>query len=284
MIVVTGATGKLGRLAVEELLKKTPPGALAAVVRAPEKAADLAARGVQIRQGDYARPETLVSALAGAEKVLFISSNEVGQRTAQHAAVIDAARRAAPRLLAYTSLLHADTSRMGLAAEHKATEAAIRASGLPFVFLRNGWYLENYTENLAPALQHGAILGSAGSGRVAAATRADYAAAAAAVITGAGHEGEIYELAGDVAFTMAELAAEVSRQAGKPVAYRDLPEAEYAAALVAAGLPKPVADMFADSDVGITRGELDDASGDLRRLIGRPTTPLAAAVAAALGK
>lgn len=284
MIVVTGATGKLGRLAVEELLKKTPPGALAAVVRAPEKAADLAARGVQIRQGDYARPETLVSALAGAEKVLFISSNEVGQRTAQHAAVIDAARRAAPRLLAYTSLLHADTSRMGLAAEHKATEAAIRASGLPFVFLRNGWYLENYTENLAPALQHGAILGSAGSGRVAAATRADYAAAAAAVITGAGHEGKTYELAGDVAFTMAELAAEVSRQAGKPVAYRDLPEAEYAAALVAAGLPKPVADMFADSDVGITRGELDDASGDLRRLIGRPTTPLAAAVAAALGK
>lgn len=284
MIVVTGATGKLGRLAIEELLKRTPPGALAAVVRAPEKAADLAARGVQIRQGDYARPETLVSALAGAEQVLFISSNEVGQRTAQHAAVIDAARRAAPRLLAYTSLLHADTSRMGLAAEHKATEAAIRASGLPFAFLRNGWYLENYTENLAPALQHGAILGSAGSGRVAAATRADYAAAAAAVITGAGHEGKTYELAGDVAFTMAELAAEVSRQAGKPVAYRDLPEAEYAAALVAAGLPKPVADMFADSDVGITRGELDDASGDLRRLIGRPTTPLAAAVAAALGK
>lgn len=284
MIVVTGATGKLGRLAIEELLKRTPPGALAAVVRAPEKAADLAARGVQIRQGDYARPETLVSALAGAEKVLFISSNEVGKRTAQHAAVVEAARRAAPRLLAYTSLLHADTSRMGLAAEHKATEAAIRASGLPFAFLRNGWYLENYTENLAPALQHGAILGSAGSGRIAAATRADYAAAAAAVITGAGHEGKTYELAGDVAFTMAELAAEVSRQAGKPVAYRDLPEAEYAAALVAAGLPKPVADMFADSDVGITRGELDDASGDLRRLIGRPTTPLAAAVAAALGK
>lgn len=284
MIVVTGATGKLGRLAIEELLKRTPPGALAAVVRTPEKAADLAARGVQIRQGDYARPETLVSALAGAEQVLFISSNEVGKRTAQHAAVVEAARRAAPRLLAYTSLLHADTSRMGLAAEHKATEAALRASGLPFVFLRNGWYLENYTENLAPALQHGAILGSAGSGRIAAATRADYAAAAAAVITGAGHEGKTYELAGDVAFTMAELAAEVSRQAGKPVAYRDLPEAEYAAALVAAGLPEPVAGMFADSDVGITRGELDDAGGDLRRLIGRPTTPLAAAIAAALGK
>ncbi len=283
MIVVTGATGKLGRLAIEELLKRTPPGALAAVVRTPEKAADLAARGVQIRQGDYARPETLVSALAGAEQVLFISSNEVGKRTAQHAAVVEAARRAAPRLLAYTSLLHADTSRMGLAAEHKATEAALRASGLPFVFLRNGWYLENYTENLAPALQHGAILGSAGSGRIAAATRADYAAAAAAVITGAGHEGKTYELAGDVAFTMAELAAEVSRQAGKPVAYRDLPEAEYAAALVAAGLPEPVAGMFADSDVGITRGELDDAGGDLRRLIGRPTTPLAAAIAAALG-
>ena len=152
MIVVTGATGKLGRLVVEELLKKLPPRELAVVVRTPAKAADLAARGVEVRQGDYARPETLVPALAGAEKILLISSSEVGRRTAQHAAVIDAARTAAPRLLAYTSLLHADTARMGLAAEHKATEAAIRASGLPFVFLRNGWYLENYTENLAPAL------------------------------------------------------------------------------------------------------------------------------------
>ncbi len=284
MIVVTAATGKLGRHVVEELLKKVPPRELAVVVRTPGKAADLAARGVQVREGDYARPETLLPALAGAEKVLLISSSEVGKRTAQHAAVIDAAKRARPRLLAYTSLLHADTSRMGLAVEHRATEAALRASGLPIVILRNGWYLENYTENLAPALQHGAILGSAGSGRVAAASRADYAAAAAAVLTGAGHEGRTYELAGDVAFTMAELAAEVARQAGKPIAYRDLPEAEYSAALVGAGLPKPVADLLADSDRGIARGELEDSSGDLRRLIGRPTTPLASAIAAALGR
>lgn len=284
MIVVTGATGKLGRHVVEELLKKTAPGELAVVVRTPEKAADLAARGVQVRQGDYARPETLVPGLAGAEKVLLISSNEVGKRTAQHAAVIDAARRAGARLLAYTSLLHADTSRMALASEHKATEAAIRASGLPFVLLRNGWYLENYTENLGSALQRGAILGSAGSGRVAAASRADYAAAAAAALTGTGHENRTYELAGDVAFTLPELSAEASRQAGKPVAYRDLPVAEYSAALVGAGLPKPVADLYADSDLGIARGELDDSSGDLHRLIGRPTTPLARAIAAALGR
>jgi NAD(P)H dehydrogenase (quinone) len=284
MIVVTAATGKLGRHVVEELLKKIPPGEIAVAVRNPDKAGDLAARGIQVRRGDYSRPETLAPALSGAEKVLLISSSEVGRRTPQHAAVIEAAKRSGARLLAYTSLLRADTARMLLAAEHRETEALIRASGLPFVLLRNGWYLENYTENLAPALQHGAILGSADAGRIAAAARGDYAAAAAAVLTGAGHENKVYELAGDVPFTMAELAAEVSRQAEKPVAYQDLPVEQYSAALVAAGLPKAVADVYADSDLGIVRGELDDASGDLRRLIGRPTTPLARAVAAALGR
>jgi NAD(P)H dehydrogenase (quinone) len=281
MILVTAATGKLGRLVVEELLKKVPASQVAVGVRNTAKAADFAARGVQVRQADYSRPETLGAALAGVEKVLLISSNEVGQRAVQHQAVIAAAKKAGVRLLAYTSILHADHTRMALAGEHKATEEAIRASGLPFVFLRNGWYFENYTENLGPALAHGALVGSAGEGRVAAATRADYAAAAAVVLTMPGQENKVYELAGDAPFTMAELAAEVSRQAGKPIAYNNLSAQQYQGVLVGAGVPGPFAEILADSDVGASRGELNDSSGDLRRLIGRPTTPLADAVAVA---
>jgi NAD(P)H dehydrogenase (quinone) len=284
MIVVTGATGKLGRLVVEGLLKKVPAREIAAAVRSPAKAEALASRGVAIRRADYSKPETLATALAGAEKVLLVSSSEVGQRTAQHAAVVDAAKRAGVRLLAYTSVLHGDASKLALAAEHQATESAIRASGLPWVFLRNGWYVENYTGNLGPALQHGAIVGSAGDGRIAAAARADYAEAAVAVLTSPGHERKAYELAGDRPFTMAELAAEVSRQVGKAIAYRDLPPEQYKAVLTGAGVPGPYAELLVDSDLGIAKGELDDSSGDLRRLIGRPTTPLADAVAAALGR
>ena len=281
MIVVTGASGHLGRLVIDALLAKLPARTLVAAVRDPEKVKDLSARGVEVRRADYSRPETLGPALSGAEKVLLVSSSELGKRAVQHLAVIQAAKSAGVRLLAYTSILRAPTSAIGLAREHKETEEAIRASGLPHVFLRNGWYLENYTENLAPALQHGAIAGSAGQGRIAAAARADYAAAAAAVLTGAG-EKEAYELAGDAPFTLAELAAEVSRQAGKPIAYRDLPPAEYRAVLTGAGLPGPVADMLVDSDLSAARGALDDSTGELRRLIGRPTTSLAAAVRAAL--
>lgn len=282
MILVTAATGKLGRLVVSGLLEKVPAKDLAIAVRDPNKAADLAARGVQVRQADYSKPETLGPALKGVDTVLLISSSEVGQRTRQHQAVVDAAKKAGVRLLAYTSVLHADTSGLALATEHKATEEAIRASGLPFVFLRNGWYTENYTENLAPALAHGAIIGSSGEGRVAAATRADYAAAAVAVLTSQGHENKVYELAGDTAFTATELAAEVSRQSGKSVLYKDLPQADYARALVGVGVPAPFAEILADSDAGAARGELNDSSGDLRRLIGRPTTPLAQSVAAAV--
>jgi NAD(P)H dehydrogenase (quinone) len=283
MIAVTGGTGHLGRLVVESLLEKVPAREIAAVVRNPDKAKDLAARGVQVRRGDYSKPETLRTALAGAEKLLLISSSEVGQRTRQHAAVVNAAKAAGVRLLAYTSILRAETSKLALAAEHQATEAEIRASGLPYVLLRNGWYLENYTEHLAPALEHGVIVGSADGGRIAAAARADYAEAAVAVLTGMA-EKAVYELAGDNPFTMAELAAEVSRQAGKPIAYRDLPPEQYRAVLTGAGLPVPVADIYVDADVHAARGELDDSTGELRRLIGRPTTPLAAAVRAALGR
>jgi NAD(P)H dehydrogenase (quinone) len=283
MIVVTGATGHLGRLVVESLLQKLPAREIVAAVRTPDKARDLAARGVEVRRADYSRPETLAPALAGAEKVLLVSSSEVGQRARQHSAVVQAAKTAGVKLLAYTSVLRAETSRLALAAEHRETEAAIRASGLPHVLLRNGWYLENYTENLAPALQHGALAGCADGGRIAAAARADYAAAAVAVLTGK-VEKSTFELAGDQPFTKAELAAEVSRQSGKIVVYRDLAPEQFRAVLTGAGLPGPVADIYVDADLQIAKGDLDDSTGELRRLIGRPTTSLAAAVRAALGR
>jgi NAD(P)H dehydrogenase (quinone) len=283
MIAVTGATGPFGRIAIENLLERgIAPGQIVAWARNPEKAAELAARGVQVRQADYSRPETLVAALQGVEKLLFVSGSEAGQRIPQHQNVVDAARQAGVRLIAYTSIVNADTTSMLLAAEHKATEEMIRQSGIPFVFLRNNWYLENYTGNLASTVEHGVLLGSADDGRLNAATRADLAAAAAEVIAGEGHEGRIYELGGDVAFTLPELAETISRESGKPVAYRNLPEAAYAEALVGFGLPEGFARILADSDRGIARGELFTDSGDLARLLGRPTTTPAEAVAAAL--
>ncbi|WP_239333750.1 SDR family oxidoreductase [Frankia sp. CiP3] len=282
MITVTGATGHLGRLVIEELLERgVPADDVVAAVRGPEKAADLAARGVQVREADYTRPETLATALAGTDRLLLISSNEVGQRAAQHRNIVDAAVAAGVGRIAYTSILNADTTGLALATEHKATESIIRGSGLPFVFLRNGWYIENYTDNLAPALEHGVLLGAAGDGRIAGATRADFAAAAAAVLLGAGQAGAVYELGGDEPFTMTELAAEVSRQSGRTVVYQNLPAQEYTKALVDVGVPEAFASLLADSDLGIGRGELTTDSGDLRRLLGRPTTSLADAVAVA---
>jgi NAD(P)H dehydrogenase (quinone) len=283
MIVVTGATGHLGRHVVAELLKRVPASEIAVAARNPEKAtADFGGRGIQIRLGDYGKPQTLGHALEGATRVLLISSSELGKRAAQHEAVIDAAKQAKVSLLVYTSILRADTNKMKLATEHQATEARIRSSGLPFTFLRNGWYVENYTEHLASALEHGVMAGSAGDGRIAAAARADYAAAAAAVLASDGHANKAYELAADASFTMPELAAEVSRVSGKTVAYKDLPVADYASMLVGFGLPEVAASVAADADSGITRGELDDASHTLSRLIGRPTTLWKDAVAAAL--
>ena len=283
MIVVTGATGQLGRLVIHSLLRRVPADGIVAAVRHPDKAADLAALGVQVRQADYDRPATLAAALAGAERLLLISSSEIGKRVSQHQAVIDAARAQGVGLLAYTSLLHADTSRLGLATEHRQTEAAIAASGLPAVVLRNGWYTENYTGGIPAALAHGVLLGSAGQGRIASAARADYADAAAAVLLAdASPAGRVYELAGDQAYTLAGLAAEISRQSGKTVVYRDLPQAQYKAALEQAGLPGPVAEVISDSDAGAAQDALFDDSRQLSALIGRPTTPMAQTVAAQL--
>ncbi|MFH8514789.1 SDR family oxidoreductase [Streptomyces gelaticus] len=281
-IVVTGATGELGRLVVEQLLATVPASEIAAVVRNGEKAAPLAARGVELRVADYDRPESLQNVFRAGDRVLLISGSEVGRRVPQHTAVIDAAEAAGVAQLAYTGILGGPDADFRLAAEHKATEQLILDSGLPHTFLRNGWYTENYTANLAPVLAHGAVVANAGDGRVASATRADYAAAAAAVLTGEGHIGAAYELSGDVAWSLAEYAAEISKATGKEITYRNVPAAVHQEILVGAGVPEFFAEILVDVDEAIKRGLLAATSGDLARLIGRPTTPLARTVAAAV--
>ncbi|KAB0670335.1 SDR family oxidoreductase [Oryzomonas sagensis] len=282
MIVITGATGQLGRLVVAALLKKIPATDIVAAVRNVDKAKDLAALGVQVRHGDYSQPATWDGALKGADKLLLISSSEIGQRAAQHKTVIDAAKRAGVKFLAYTSVLHADTSVLGLAGEHRETEALLRASGIPFALLRNGWYTENYTAGVPAALQLGAVYGCAGDGLISSAARADYAEAAAAVLTADNQAGRVYELAGDTAYTLTELAAEVSRRSGTAIGYVNLSEADYKGALLKAGLPEVVAELLANSDSGAAKGALFDDGRQLGKLIGRATTPLATSVAAAL--
>ncbi|QAY94902.1 NAD(P)-dependent oxidoreductase [Methylovirgula ligni] len=279
-IAITGASGHLGRLVIAKLKEKVPAADVIALARTPAKAADL---GVAGREADYTKPETLARALAGVETLLLVSSSEIGQRAAQHRNVIDAAKASGVKRIVYTSVLHADTSPLGLAAEHLATEADLKASGVPFTILRNGWYTENYTAAIPGALATGAFIGSAGDGKISSAARADYAEAAAVVLTGSGHEGKTYELAGDSFYTLADLAAEVSRQTGRTIPYKNLPEADYAAALLSAGLPEFVAKLLADSDIGAAKGALFDTGHQLSGLIGRPTVPLATTIAAALG-
>lgn len=282
MIVITGATGQLGRLIITSLLEKVPAASIVAAVRNVEKAKDIAALGVQVRQADYNQPASWDAALQGATKVLLISSSEIGQRTQQHRVVIDAAKREGVKLLAYTSVLHADTSALGLAGEHRETEAAIHASGLPFVLLRNGWYTENYAMGIPTALSLGAVYGCAGDGRISSAARADYAEAAAVVLTSDNQAGKVYELAGDNTYTLSEFAAEISRQSGKAINYVNLPEVEYKKALLGAGLPEPIAELLANSDTGVSKGALFDEGKQLSKLIGRTTTPLETTVKVAL--
>ena len=282
MIVVTGASGQLGRLVIHSLLKRIPASQIVAAVRNPASVADLAQLGVQVRQADYSQPASLSTAFAGAQKLLLISSSEVGQRVAQHAAVITAAKQAGVELLAYTSLLRADSSPLGLAAEHQQTEQLIRNSGLAHVILRNGWYTENYLAAIPAALAHGVLLGSAGEGRIASAARADYAEAAAVVLTTTQPANVIYELAGDEAYTLSQLAAEVSRVSGKSVVYQDLPEADYRAALLGVGLPEGLASLLADSDRGASQDWLFDDSHQLSALIARPTIAWRSLVAEAV--
>ncbi|MBV1937833.1 SDR family oxidoreductase [Streptomyces sp. BV286] len=280
-IVVTGATGHLGRLVVEGLLEKVPAEGITAVVRNEEKAADLAARGVKIAVADYNAPETFDSVFSAGDRVLLISGNEFDKgRVGQHRIVLDAAKAAGVALLAYTSA--PGSLSAALADDHRGTEEAILASGVTYALLRNGWYNENYTENLAPVLEYGAVVQAAGEGRVSSASRADYAAAAVAVLTGEGHENKTYELGGDTAWGFAEYAAEVAKASGKEIVYNSVPVEAYTGILTGAGLPGPLAAILAGVDASIEKGELVVTSGDLSRLTGRPTTPIAESVAAAL--
>jgi len=282
MIAITGATGQLGQHVIEELLKTVPASQIVAIVRNPAKADALSQRGIVVRQADYTDQAASTTALNGVDKLLLISSSEVGQRAVQHQNVINAAKAAGVKFIAYTSLLHADRSPLGLHVEHVETENTLAASGVPYALLRNGWYTENYLASAPPALEHGVFIGAAGEGKIASATRADYAAAAAKVISEEGHAGKVYELAGDNAWTLSELAAELSKQSGKPVTYQNLSEADYAAALKGGGLPAGQAEMRPDSDTGASKGGLFDDSRTLSKLIGRPTTSLAESVKAIL--
>ncbi|HEX2863184.1 MAG TPA: NAD(P)H-binding protein [Deinococcales bacterium] len=285
MIGVTAATGRLGRLVVQALLDRgARPGEVVALARDPGKAADLAAPGVQVQHADYFEPESLRAAFRGLDRLLLISSGDLRDRVTQHRHAIDAAREANVGLIAYTSILNAGTTAMLLAADHQVTEQLIRDSGLPFAFLRNGWYTETYTDGLAGTLERGALAGAAGDGRFTPAARRDYAEAAAAVLLAGGPAGTAFELGGDEAVTLPGLAAEMARLSGRPVAYRNLAPGDFAALLAAAGLPEGGAAVIADSDVALGRGDLFTTSGDLRRLIGRPTTPVGETIREALAR
>lgn len=283
-IVVTGATGQLGRLTIEALLRRGIPAPdIIATGRDIARIKDLADRGVTVRRADFADTGSLAEAFAGADRLLLISASvPVAERVANHRRVIDAAASAGVSLVAYTSTTHADTATTVIGATHSETEEYLRDRGIPSVLLRNSWYLENYTGQLPQILQNGAVVGAAGEGRISGASRADYAEAAAAVLTTEGHTGAVYELGGDVSFTLTELAAAISTAAGEQVTYADLPVPDFAQVLTTAGLPAELAEVLADADRGMSRGEMYTDSGDLRRLIGRPPVTLAEALAAAL--
>jgi NAD(P)H dehydrogenase (quinone) len=278
-IGITGATGQLGRIVVEKLKTKIAAENIVALVRNPQKAVELS---VEAKSFDYTKPESLADSLKGIDSLLLISGNEIGQRTVQHANVINTAKQAGVKWIVYTSLLHADKSTLSLAEEHLATEIKLKESGIPFTILRNGWYTENYTGSVKGAVAAGAFIGSAGSGKISSAARADFAEAAAVVLTTNGHIGKVYELAGDESYTLSDLAAEISRQTGKNIPYNNLPEAEYAKILVSFGLPEGLASAIAGWDTSASKNDLFDNTKQLSAFIGRPTTPLAKVVADAL--
>ena len=278
-IAITGATGQLGTLVIRHLRAKAPLAQIIALARTPAKVGNL---GVQVRQADYDQTRTLDAALVGVDTLLLISGSDVGQRIAQHGNVVEAAKKVGVKHLVYTSVLHADTSPLGVADEHRATEVAIKDAGIPFTFLRNAWYVENQTRLIPLALASGAWLGSAKEARFSSAPRSDYAEATAAVLAGERHAGKTYELGSDDPFTLGDLAAEVSRQTGKTIPYQDLPQAEYAAALQRAGVNPWFAQALSNSEALAIEGALFDDSRQLSALLGRPTTPLSASVAAAL--
>ncbi len=280
-IVVTGATGHLGRLVVESLISRgVAPGEIVATGRDAERLATLEDLGVRTAVADYTDSAALDAAFQGAGTVLLVSGSEAGQRVDQHANAVAAAERAGVGLLGYTSIAHADTAQHHLAAEHRETERVIRESGVPFTFLRNSWYLENYLAQVPGYLEHG-VVGAAGEGRISAATRADYADAAAAALLDPTSPGRTYELGG-ASFTLAELAETVAAASGRAVGHTEVSPEQLTGILVGAGLPRPYAEALVSADLGIARGELEVTSGDLERLIGRTPTSLRDAVDAAL--
>ena len=278
-IGVTGATGQLGTLVINELKKRIPNDEIVALVRSPEKATKL---GVEIRKFDYSNRDGLTDSLKGIDRLLLISSNEIGQRAKQHLNVIESAWKNGVKWIVYTSLLRADNSSLSLAAEHHTTEQAIIDSGIDYTILRNGWYTENYANTIKGAVDGGAYIGSASNGRISSASRADYAEAAAVVITNESHKGKIYELAGDDSYTLHDLAAEVSKQSGKKIPYKNMTEGEYIEALKRFNVPGPLAEAIAGWDISASKDDLYDDSNQLSQLIGRPTTPLSESVREAL--
>lgn len=279
-IAITGASGQLGRIAISHLKTLTDPAGILALVRDPARVADL---GVSARAFDYTRPERMAEALAGVTTLALISSSDFNDRVGQHRNVISAAKAAGVERILYTSILKADRSRLLIAADHRATEEIIAASGIPATILRHGWYTENWTATLGGAIAGGALIGAAGTARFTPATRADYAQALAVAAADPGQAGQIHELAGDEGFTMADLAAEVSRQSGKALPYTDLPGEVCQGILESFGLPKGFAQLLVDVDQKAAGGWLEDQGGALARLLGRPTVRLDQAVAAALG-
>ncbi len=282
MIAITGATGLLGQHVIENLLQTVPANQIVAFARDVKKGSSLSQKGVLVRQADYNDKASLITALQGVDKLLLISSSEVGKRTIQHRNVIEAAKSADVQFIAYTSILHADRSPLSLHVEHIETEKMLADSGISYTLLRNGWYTENYLASVPAALEHGVFLGAAGDGKIASATRADYALAAARVISEEGHIGKVYELAGDEAWTLEQLAKELTKQSGKQVVYNNLSQADFVAALKTAGLPDKLSNMLADSDIGASKGGLFDDSHTLSKLIGRRTTTLAESIKAIL--
>ncbi len=275
MIAISGANGQLGQLVIQHLVTLIDKNQIVALVRNLDKATPLQALGVEVRQADYTQPATLQNALQGIDKLLLISSSEVGQRLPQHKNVIDAAKQAGVKLLAYTSILDAQNSPLALAEEHKGTEAYLQESGLPHVLLRNGWYTENYLAGVIPALKNGVMIGAAADGKISSAARSDYALAAAVVLSSAEEQaGKVYELAGDESYTLSDLCATLSELSGKEVSYVNMPQAEYAKALAGTGMPQAFADILADSDVGAAKGGLFNDSHTLSKLTGKPTIPL----------
>ena len=281
-IAITGATGQLGNLVIEQLLQLTAAQNIVALVRKIDKAEHFKVQGIEPREFDYDRPETLVPALSGIDKLLLISANEIGRRTPQHQAVINTAKVAGVPYLAYTSLLRADTSPLGLAQEHRETEKLIQDSGITYTFLRNNWYSENYLAGVAHTIEIGTLFGAAQDGRISSASRIDYAEAAAKVLTSTGHENKTYELAGSESFSLSDLATFIGQAVNKDIIYQNLSAEEYTQGLTQAGLPAGLVDVIVDADIQTIQGAMYSDSKDLEQLIGHKTTSIQDAIKAAL--